>query len=76
MAKNEAAKAKANCNKVHATQVAQQTMHLPRVEEPIPRVEMPIPRVTANIEAHRTQAVTAAQHIDRHKPIVTNPSVQ
>ncbi len=61
MAKNKAAKAKANLNRVCATQVAQQAMHLPRVEAPIPRVETPITRVTTNIEAHCTQAVTATQ---------------
>jgi hypothetical protein len=65
MAKNKAAKAKANCNRVRATQAAQQTTHFPRLEAPILRVETPIPRVTAIIEAHCTQAVTATQHKDR-----------
>ncbi len=76
MAKSKAAKAKADFNRVHATQAAQQTTHLPMVEAPIPRVETPIPRVTANIEAHCTQAVTATQeHKDRcNLPIITNPS--
>jgi hypothetical protein len=53
-AKNEAAKAKANCNKVHATQVARQTLHLPRVEGLIPRVEAPISRVTINLGVNST----------------------
>jgi hypothetical protein len=53
-AKNEAAKVKANCIRVCATQAAQQTMHLPRVEVPVPRVETPILRVTANLKAHHT----------------------
>ncbi len=76
MAKNKAAKAKANCNRVCATQAAQQAMHIPRVVAPIPRVESPIPRVTANTEMHRTQAVTSTQHKDRcDLPIVTNPPV-
>jgi hypothetical protein len=36
MATHEAAKAKANCNKVCTTQAAEQTTYLPRVEAPIP----------------------------------------
>jgi hypothetical protein len=57
MAKNEAAKAKANCNRVCATQAARQVMHPPR-EAPIPRKETPIPRVTANLEALQCPAIT------------------
>ncbi len=76
MAKNKAAKAKANCNRVWATQAAQKAMHIPRVVAPIPRVETPIPRVTANTEAQRTMAITTTLHKDRHNlPIVTNPPV-
>ncbi len=76
MAKNNAAKANANCNRVRATQATRQALHLPRVEAPIPRVKTPIPRVTLNTEAHHTQAVTTTQHKDRLKLlIVTNPPV-
>ncbi len=56
MAKNKAVKAKANCNRVCATQATWQATHLPRMEAPIPRVKTPIPRVIANLEAHRTLA--------------------
>jgi hypothetical protein len=41
MAKSEVAKAKAQRNRVRATSVAQQTIHLPRVEAPMPRVADP-----------------------------------
>jgi hypothetical protein len=54
MAKTKAAKAKANWNRVRATQAAQQAMHIPRVVASILRVETPIPRVTKITEAHRT----------------------
>ncbi len=76
MAKNEVAKAKANCNRVFTTQAAQQATHIPRVVAPMPRVETPIPRVTKITEAHRTQTVAPAQHKDRRDlPIVTNPPI-
>ncbi len=74
MAKKQAAKAEANCSRVCATQAAQQTMHLPRMEAPIPRVETPIPRVTPNLEVHHTQPDTATQHKDwRVIQIIINP---
>jgi hypothetical protein len=44
MAKNEAAKAKANCNRVCMTQAERQATHIPRVVAPIPRVETPMDR--------------------------------
>ena len=62
MAKNNAAKANANCNRVRATQATRQALHLPRVEAPIPRVETPHPRVTKSAEAHPTRTVTATQN--------------
>jgi hypothetical protein len=76
MAKNEVAKAKTMRNRVHATQVAWQATHIPRVAAPIPRVETPISRVTKMTEAHRTQAVTTTHHKDRRELMsVTNPPV-
>jgi hypothetical protein len=76
IAKNEAAKAKANCNRVPSTQASRQATYIPGVVAPIPRVEIPIPRVGKITEAHRTQTVTATQHKDRRDlPIVTNPPV-
>jgi hypothetical protein len=75
-AKNEVAKAKTNCNRVCAIQVARQATHIPRMIAPIPRLETPIPRVTEITEAYHTQAVTATQHKERRKlPIVANPPV-
>ncbi len=76
MAKNKAAKAKANHNRVCATQAERQATHIRRVVAPIPRVETSSPRVPANTEVHRTQAVTTTPHEDRcNLPIVTNPPV-
>ncbi len=73
LATNKAAKAKANCNRVCATQAARQAPHLPRVEAPLPSVETPIPRVTKNLEVHHTQVDTTTQHKDWCiLPIVTN----
>jgi hypothetical protein len=82
VAKSEAAKAKAQCNRVGATLAARQTTHLPRVEAPLPRVADPpevdcriVPRVP-NDTKEDCRVVEDVPAPATSRPVVQAPATQ
>ena len=80
VAKSEAAKAKAQRNRVRATPTARQTTHFPRVETPLPRVADPseadcriVPRV-ANGPQEDCRVVKDVPTLSMSWPVVQTPT--